>query len=81
MIVKRKDKNQILCEVGDLHLGAVFEIGETVYLKIYNPRLVQEVNAVNVEDGELYEFNSDVKVTPLDAELIVRGVLNEDTSR
>jgi hypothetical protein len=59
--------------VGDLRLGAVFEISETVYLKIYNPRLTEEVNAVNVEDGKLYEFGSDVKVTPLDAELIIRG--------
>lgn len=73
MIVKRKDKSQILCEVGDLRLGAVFEISETVFLKIYNPRQTKEVNAVKVEDGELYEFESDAKVTPLDAELIIRG--------
>lgn len=73
MIVKRENEKHILCEVGDLRLGTVFESIETVYLKIYNPRLTKEVNAVNVEDGELYEFNSDVKVTPLDAELIIRG--------
>lgn len=73
MIVKRENEKHILCEVGDLRLGAVFEINETVFLKIYNPRLTKEVNAVNVEDGELYEFDSDVKVTPLDAELIIRG--------
>lgn len=73
MIVKRKDKDRILCEVGDLRLGTVFEINETVYLKIYNPRLTKEVNAVNVEDGELYQFEPDVEVTPLDAELVIRG--------
>lgn len=73
MIVKRKDKNRVLCEVGDLRLGAVFEINGTVFLKIYNPRLTKEVNAVKVEDGELYEFESNAKVTPLDAELVIRG--------
>lgn len=73
MIVKREHEKHILCDVGDLRLGAVFGINGTVYLKIYNPRLTKEVNAVNVEDGELYEFDSDAKVTPLDAELVIRG--------
>lgn len=73
MIVKREHEKHILCDVGDLRLGTVFEINETVFLKIYNPRLTKEVNAVKVEDGELYEFKPDAKVTPLDAELIIRG--------
>jgi len=73
MIVKRKDKNRTICEVGDLRHGTVFEINETVFLKTYNPRLTKEVHAVKVEDGELYEFEPDAKVTPLDAELIIRG--------
>lgn len=73
MIVKRENEKHILCDVGDLRLGAVFEINETVFLKTYNPRLTKEVHAVKVEDGELYEFESDAKVTPLDAELIIRG--------
>ena len=73
MIVKREDKAHILCEVGDLLLGRVFEHHDRVLMKIYNARQTKEVRAVDVEDGTEYLFEPDAMVIPLYAELIIRG--------
>lgn len=73
MIVKREDKAHILCDVGDLLLGRVFEHRDMVLMKIYNARQTKDVRAVDVEDGLEYQLKPDTKVIPLDAELIIRG--------
>lgn len=74
MKVTRVDsKGSVL--VGELSDGAVFDHYGNVLLKIFNAKLDEDVRAVSVEDGTVYQFKPDVKVIPLDAELIVRGEL------
>lgn len=52
--------------------GTVFEDDGDVYLKIYIPSSA-EYQAVELESGMIGYFPDKVKVTPLDAELIVKG--------
>lgn len=64
--------------VGELSDGMVFDHYGIVLIKIFNARLDKDVRAVSVVNGTEYRFNPDIKVIPLDAELIIRGERNED---
>lgn len=64
--------------VGELPNGKVFDHYGIVLIKIFNARLDKNVRAVSAVDGTEYQFNPDIKVIPLDAELIIRGERNED---
>lgn len=64
--------------VGKLSDGTVFDHYGIVLIKIFNARLDKDVRAVSVVDGTVYQFKPDIKVLPLDAELIIRGERNED---
>ena len=78
MTVTRQREKQHTVVVDELLYGAVFESNGNVYMRIFNARLDSKVRAVNVENGREYIFEPDVKVTPLEAELIIRGEYNAD---
>lgn len=79
MKITRKNKNKTT-RFDCLPLGAVFEYWDNVYEKVYYLKQ-EEYGAVDLEEGRVGYFENDTAVIPLDAELIVRGVLNEDTNR
>lgn len=72
MKVRRKDSS-VSVPVGTLSDGAVFDHYGDVLLKVFNAKLDEDVRAVLVEDGTVYQFKPDIKVIPLDAELVIRG--------
>lgn len=71
MKVVRKDWNKAT-KFEELLAGTVFERDEDVCLKIYLPSRAEYL-AVELESGVVGYFPNQAEVTPLDAELIVRG--------
>ena len=76
MIITRKD---LKTTFEALRVGAVFEYDGQIFMK--TSLRTEEKRAVILADGTMWAFDDSAFVAPLDAELIVRGVLNEDTSR
>lgn len=54
--------------------GAVFEYQGDAFVKIYDLASA-EYSAVYLEDGAVAKFLDNTEVIPLEAELIVRGVM------
>lgn len=73
MKIVRKDKDTTT-RFDCLPVGAVFEYEGKAYEKTYFTMNV-EYGAVDLENGTSGYFKNETVVTPLDAELIVRGEL------
>ena len=56
-------------------LGGVFEWNEQIFIKtqLFKGKDYFDSNAINVELGSHFHFESDAMVRTLDAELIIRG--------
>lgn len=71
MKIVRRDKE--LTKMKDIPVGAAFEASDDnqVYMKLASESA--GVNAVRLEDGCKVCFAGYVEVTPLDAEVVIRG--------
>lgn len=70
--------NRINCKTWfkQLHVGDVFEYLESFYIKVSVSG--NEVNAVDLSNGEFDVIRVDAEVDVLDAELVVRKVEEDD---
>lgn len=75
MIIIRKD-NEGGVPITEVLDGAVFDFLGDVYMKVSDRH--KTYNAVMLENGLLSALNVNVVVTPLEAELIIRGKYNAD---
>lgn len=73
MNIIRKDKKR-KNTFGDMLTGAVFDYQGDAFVKIYDLESV-EYSAVYLECGTVVKFSDNTEVIPLEAELIVRGVM------
>ncbi len=70
MIITRKD---LKTTFESLRIGTVFEYDGQILMK--TSFKTKEPKAVILADGTMWEFDDSVFVAPLEAELIVRGIM------
>jgi len=61
--------------VSDLEAGELFKLpkGETAYMKLNNPHIASNAHsAVNLRNGNAYDFEAKRQVVPLEGELFVK---------
>lgn len=73
-IVDERKENEKVC-FGDLGYGDVFKWDDCIYVKVLSN--YDTVNATNLCECRATSFMYNTKVTPLNAELVIRGEKNE----